>query len=494
MNILSLLNGIPYVVLQDPMQNLEDLEVDTVVDHTDAVYPQSLFLCLSTEPEATQKYLEMAADKGAAAALISTELSDMPEKLPVLRVKRLAMLAGRIAAQNLRWPSQHMHVIGITGTNGKTSTAVMTHHICRIAGIKAGLLGTIENTVNGCAEETTNTTLPAVPLQRVLAQMRDGDTKVVIMEVSSHAIEQYRVGGVIYETAVFTNLTQDHLDYHGTMSHYAAVKARMFRVCRRALINGDDPRWQYYAEASSGTVYTYGLGAHVDFRASQIQETEDGIAFQWSYRGQTLGELRYPAPGHFQVYNVLAAATAAWLEGIEASLIAQALDVEKPLVRGRFQQLKSRDGLRVIVDYAHTPDGLEKVLQTCRRLTRGRVITVFGCGGNRDRGKRPLMGQIADRYSDWILLTSDNPRYEDPAAIMKEIREGVTDTFCNMIEDRKMAIQNAVLKADPEDLILVAGKGHETVQYIRDRKIPCDDIENVNTALRKREAERCRES
>lgn len=484
MEILQVLNGIPYIVLQGEPKGIEILDI---ADHTAVVTGQCLFICITDDGTAAARYLKEAEEKGAACAIVPVVPDILPERLVVLQVKRLRQLAGRIAAQYLKWPSQHMHVIGVTGTNGKTSTTALLHHILTCRGVNAGLLGTIENCINGNCESTENTTLPAVPLQKLLNRMRGGGTKAVVMEVSSHALDQDRVGGIIYETAIFTNLTQDHLDYHKTMDRYAMAKGKLFQYCRKALLNGDDPRWKQYAEMASGSVYTYGMGSHVDFRARNIEMDLHGLRFQWSFRGESLGWLQYPSPGRFQVYNVLAAAAAAWLEGITPDDIVRALDVEQPLVRGRFQELKSLDGITVIVDYAHTPDGLKQVLRSCKELVTGRVITVFGCGGNRDRGKRPLMGEIAGEYSDIVVITSDNPRDEDPIQIMQEIRQGIKkQVSCEMIANRTEAIQYAIQTAQASDLVLIAGKGHETVQWIRGRKVALDDIQCAKAALEKR--------
>lgn len=486
MRIVELIGQIPYLVLQGDPQNTR---ITGITDYSGRVEPGNLFLCFAGRTTNGTRYLQEAWDRGAVAALTETVPESIPKGLTVLQVSSLSECAGRIAAAFYGWPSEAMAGVGITGTNGKTSTAILLHHILQEAKIRTGLIGTIDNYVGSHPEPAVHTTPQAAELQMLLARMRDVGTEKVVMEVSSHALDQDRDDGMKYAIGVFTNLTQDHLDYHKTMERYAAAKAKLFARCDMGLLNGDDSWWRYYARHCRKRWYTFGFGPDTDFRAVSAAWNADGVAFQWYFRSRYLGYISYPAPGRFQIYNLLAAASAAWLLGIPETAVCQALAVETPLVEGRFERVYASDGLQVIVDYAHTPDGLEQAMKSARDISQGKLITVFGCGGNRDQSKRSIMGELAGRYSDKVIVTSDNPRWEDPEAIMEDIVKGLKNTSTEYITlvDRGEAIMKAVTEADAHDIILVAGKGHEKVQQLGDSRIAFDDAAKVREAINRRQ-------
>lgn len=459
------------------------------------VQPGDLFLCLPGFTVDGHDYAAQAVGKGASALVVEREL-DIP--IPQLLVKDARLAMAILSDQLFASPSRQLNMIGITGTNGKTTTSYLIEKILEDSGVPTGLIGTIQMRYNGKTVPMSGTTPEAVDLQKKLRLMVDEGVKSCVMEVSSHALEQGRVKGTDFRTAVFTNLTQDHLDYHHTMEQYRDAKALLFSRLgnaynedpnsrKYAVLNTDDPASEYFSKATAAEVITYGLEQGADVRASQIAITAKGTSFHVNtFRGEADIQLRMV--GKFNVYNALAAIAATLLEGVPLEQIRKSLE-SVPGVDGRVEAVEAGQPFAVIVDYAHTPDGLENVLRSVKEFAKGRIVCVFGCGGDRDRTKRPLMGEIAARYSDHVFVTSDNPRTEDPAVILKDIEQGLLEAgisreIYDMIEDRREAIFKAIEMASPEDVVLIAGKGHETYQIIGKTSFDFDDRIVAKEAIR----------
>lgn len=395
-------------------------------------------------------------------------------------------------------PSEKLRLAGVTGTNGKTTIAFLIHHIMKMEWHRAGLLGTILVDDGETQAIAKHTTPGAIELNGILAKFRDNACRGAVMEVSSHGIHQKRVHHIAFDAAVFTNLTQDHLDYHGTMEKYMQAKASWFHDLAAnpqgkkpaAIINTDDAHGNDLAKELDGKmpVIRYGFNVNCDFRGNNFQQKRDGMSFELSAKGKTF-LVRAPLIGRFNAYNLLAAIAAASACGIKPRQAIAAL-ADSPQVPGRMENVGNAGGATVFVDYAHTPDALENACRTLRELDPRRLITVFGCGGDRDKAKRPLMAAAAARFSDGLVITSDNPRSEDPLAIISDIEKGLPKK-CSFISvpDRSEAIETAMKNALSGDIVLIAGKGHETYQQFADHTIDFDDRKKASLALRNRATE-----
>jgi UDP-N-acetylmuramoyl-L-alanyl-D-glutamate--2,6-diaminopimelate ligase len=461
------------------------------------VKPGDLFFCLPGHTVDGHDYAAEAVARGAAALVVERLL---PLGVPQIVVKDSRMALAVMADRFYGSPSARVKVIGVTGTNGKTTTTHLIESILQEAGRTCGVIGTIEARFAGRSLPMSSTTPDCLELQRLLAGMAAEGTDYCAMEVSSHALEQGRVKGVKFRTAIFTNLTQDHLDYHGTMERYAAAKELLFSRLGNvypaepdersyAVLNADDPASAAFARATAAETVTYGIDRPADVRAEDIRITARGTSFRAvTFRGEADVALRLV--GKFNVYNALAAIAAALLEDIPLEVVKAGLE-RVAGVPGRVEAVDAGQPFAVIVDYAHTPDGLENVLRAVKEIAERRLILVFGCGGDRDRGKRPIMGKIGARYADYCILTSDNPRTEQPEAILDDIEAGLREDRVppdryERIADRRAAIEKAVEMASPGDVVLIAGKGHETYQIIGDRRIDFDDRLVAGEAIRRR--------
>ncbi len=454
-----------------------EMNIEGICYDSRQVQAGDLFVAVKGYQTDGHQYIDQALAAGAIAVVLQDEVPVTPGVV-VIKVsdsrKALALLADAF----YEFPSQKVTMVGVTGTNGKTTTTHLIAAIWRKAGVKPGVIGTIHNVVGDKVLPVTNTTPESLELQKLLAQMVDEGVGGVAMEVSSHALALNRVTGVDYRVAVFTNLTQDHLDFHGTMEEYLAAKAKLFQTeIEYAVINIDDPAAVKLTQVSRGKVYTYGIDQPADVVAKDIEVTPQGVSYTvqgpWGEH-----KLALKLTGRFNVYNSLAAYTAAMAMGYPAQTVTAALN-QVPGVAGRFELVDKGQGFAVVVDYAHTPDGLENILTTARQITSGKLITVFGCGGDRDRTKRPIMGEIAARYSDLSVVTSDNPRTEDPEAIVQDVVPGVQRIASPkdylVIVDRRQAIRRAIELAQDGDVVVIAGKGHEDYQIIGKTKYPFDD-------------------
>lgn len=451
-----------------------------------------LFVCIPGATVDGHDYIVQAAKNGAVCALVEREIA-VPEGMARLKVADVRAAVRQIAPFFYDYPGRRMRLIGITGTNGKTTTSYLIRAILREAGFRVGLIGTIQAMIDDEALPVKNTTPDVVDLQGLLALMAERGARYAVMEVSSHALDQGRTAGCEFDTAVFTNVTQDHLDYHKTFENYIAAKAKLFALVgadgavkrgKAAVVNADDAAGVAMLAACSCSASTYGVRSG-DLRAEDIRVTAQGASFTVTGAFGRL-PLALKITGIFNVYNTLAAVGAALAEGIAPKTIRAALE-KCTGVPGRFELVDAGQDFSVIVDYAHTPDGLENILKTARQIAERRIITVFGCGGDRDRTKRPIMGRIAAELSDVVIATSDNPRTEDPEFILSQVEEGVLPALAgkehHKITDRRAAIFAAIRLAQPGDIVVIAGKGHETYQILKDRTIHFDDKEVAREAI-----------
>ncbi|HTJ76964.1 MAG TPA: UDP-N-acetylmuramoyl-L-alanyl-D-glutamate--2,6-diaminopimelate ligase, partial [Acidimicrobiales bacterium] len=433
-------------------------EIVSVAYHTEGVVPGALFCCVPGDQVDGHEFAPQAVRAGAVA-LLCQRFVDVDDDVPQIVVDDVRAAMAQAAAALFDHPSHRLAVVGVTGTNGKTTTTHLLRAVLEADGRRAGVIGTLSG---------ARTTPPSPELQCHLAELADAGFDAVAMEVSSHALVQHRVDAVRFRVAVFTNLSQDHLDYHGTMDDYFAAKATLFDPERAdvAVVNADDPWGRRLLAAARLPTRPFSLAEAVDLHLDR-----QGSSFRWE--GEPV-RLRIPGPAN--VANALAAAAAARELGVSPAVVAAGLS-ELVSVPGRNEAVDRGQPFTVLVDYAHTPDGLEQALSGARALAAGgRVVVVFGCGGDRDRAKRPLMGEVATRLADLAVLTSDNPRSEDPAAIIDQVRAGVTRPDVLVVEpDRRAAIALALSAARPGDLVLIAGKGHETTQVIGSESLPFDD-------------------
>ena len=466
------------------LESRADLEQDITEICYDSrkVTPGSLFVAISGFAADGNRFIPMALEKGAAA-VITAKKPEGPVPYILVESDRLAL--AKAACNFYGHPAQDMTLIGITGTNGKTSATLLLKQVLETClGAKVGLIGTMSNIIGQQQIPTERTTPESLELQQLFAQMRDAGCTHVVMEVSSHALTLERVGGVRFDVGAFTNLTEDHLDFHKTMDAYCQAKAELFHRCDQAVINGDDPYSSQMVAAAQCPVLMTSLEGKGQLLAEDPQYHGDGVTFTARWEGEQV-QVRLPIPGRFSVYNALTVLGIAKVLGISLSDSAAALS-QAHGVKGRVEVVPT-PGMpyTVLIDYAHTPDGLENVLTAVRGFCKGRLIAVFGCGGDRDPMKRPIMGHIGVGLSDFAVITSDNPRTEDPMTIISHIQNGVKpeDGEYIVIEDRRKAIRYAMDIGQKDDIIVLAGKGHETYQDIGGHKYHLDEREEVAAHL-----------
>ncbi|MGH9488614.1 MAG: UDP-N-acetylmuramoyl-L-alanyl-D-glutamate--2,6-diaminopimelate ligase [Terriglobales bacterium] len=431
-------------------------------------------------------FIPQAEEHGAS--LIISELPPAPSAR--LAWVQVAVARQALALASANWfqhPARRLRLVGVTGTNGKTTTTFLVEAMLRQAGFTTGLLGTVEYHIAGAVLPSPHTTPESWDLQQLLARMTVDGCQVAALEVSSHALALERVYACPFEVAVFTNLTQDHLDFHLSMENYAAAKRRLFQgegapPPRAAVVNGDDPAVAAMLRGYAGQVLRFGFGPGADLRACALEHQPEGTHFHLEGPGGFYADIASPLVGRFNVLNTLAALGVGWSLGLQPRALAAGV-ARWPRVRGRFERVACGQPFTVLVDYAHTPDALTHVLAAARELTRGRLRLVFGCGGDRDRGKRMLMGRAAQEGADWVLLTSDNPRSEDPQAIIADILAGNPPPEGGTDIDRRRAIATALRSAQPGDTVILAGKGHETHQILGNERLHFDDVEEARAAL-----------
>ncbi len=456
-----------------------EVAVSGLAYSTQSVTPGTLFFCVPGFRVDGHDFAPQAVERGAVALVCQRPLG---LGVPEIVVPDVRAAMGPAAARFHGDPTSSLDVVGITGTNGKTTTAFLVRHLLEADGRATGLLGTVKQVVGGVEEEVERTTPEAIDLQATFRRMLEAGDRACVMEVSSHALELGRAAGIHFACRVFTNLTQDHLDFHPSMEEYFAAKRRLFEGPGPAVVNVDDS-WGRRIAAEVETT-TFAIARDADYRARDVRFDLTVSEFVLDGPDGTF-DLRSPLPGLFNVQNVLAAVAAARALGVPMDTIAAALP-GFGRVPGRFEPVDEGQDFGVLVDYAHTPDSLENVLRAAREITGGRLLVVFGAGGDRDRAKRPLMGEAARRLADLAIVTSDNPRSEDPAAIVDEVMAGAGPGAMREV-DRRRAIALAVAEAGTGDVVVVAGKGHEQGQEFEDgRKEPFDDVTVVREALRAR--------
>lgn len=473
------------VCLTEARGNLEK-DITGVSIDSRKVRPGDLFVAVKGTLTDGHEYISKAIEKGAAAVLVSGPVSaEAPEGVTFVRVADTEAVAGEAATAFFGRPTERLRLVGVTGTNGKTTVATLLYHLFRALGYKCGLCSTVCNYIDGEALPTDHTTPDLVTLNELLARMVAAGCEYVFMECSSHAIHQKRIGGLRFAGGIFTNLTRDHLDYHKTFDNYRDAKKAFFDLLPRdafAVTNADDRNGGVMVQNTQAQVRTYSTRTAADFKGRILEESIEGMLLDMDGR-----EVSVRFVGRFNVSNLLAVYGAAVMLGGDRDEVLRVLSTLHP-VNGRFEAIRSPKGVSAIIDYAHTPDALENVLTAIAEVTKGKgkVITVCGAGGNRDKGKRPLMAREAANRSDRVIITSDNPRFEDPQAIIDDMLAGLDEeqrTKVISIVDRREAIRAAVMMSASGDVILVAGKGHEPYQEIKGEKTHFDDHEEVRAAF-----------
>ena len=470
-----------------PLEVIGETDKNIIGVHSDSrkVEKDSLFVAVRGVTTDGHKYIPVVASTHVGAIVCEDLPSTLEKGITYVRVANSAEALGMLASAWYGHPSSKLKLVGVTGTNGKTTTATLLYEMAKLEGYKAGLLSTVCNYIQDRAIPTTHTTPDPLTLNELLAEMVEAGCDYAFMEVSSHAAQQHRIAGLKFKGGIFSNLTRDHLDYHGTVENYINAKKMFFDILPEdafALVNIDDKVGMYMTQNTRAKVYTYSLRAEADFRCKILETRLDGTLLDLDNN-----EIEVGFTGRFNAYNLTAVYGAAILTGFPREEVAVNMSRLVP-VAGRFQTFRSADGVTAIVDYAHTPDALVNVLDTIREVVgaEGKITTVVGAGGNRDHGKRPMMAREAACRSDLLLLTSDNPRDENPDDIIADMRAGLTEdelrrTIC--ITDRREAIKTAVRMAAPGTVILIAGKGHEPYQEVKVVRHHFDDREEVEREL-----------
>lgn len=469
MELKKLLKGIDYKIVN----GLDKMEIESIQYDSRKIKSGDVFFAIEGFNVDGHEYIDKAVEKGAKVIVIQKDVETIAN-ITYIKVentrKALAIAAGNYYDN----PSKKMKIIGITGTNGKTTSAFMIKAILEEKGYKVGLIGTIANYIGQEEIHTDKTTPESLELHQLFSEMIEKGVNYCVMEVSSHSLELHRVYGIEFVEGIFTNLTRDHLDFHKTFDNYFKAKAKLFSMSKNSIINVDDSYGKSIVEMVNKNITTYSIEEPSDLTGENLKLHSRGIEFKLNYNNEEVF-IKLSIPGKYNVYNALGCIGATLNEGIDIYTIKAAL--EKVTVPGRCEIITMNSNLNfdVIIDYSHTPDSLENILNNVREFTKGRLICVFGCGGDRDRTKRPIMGKIGGDLSDYAIITSDNPRTEDPNGILKEIVQGIESNNYEVIENRRDAIKRAIEIAEKGDIIVVAGKGHETYQILKDKTIDFDE-------------------
>ena len=458
-----------------------EIEIESICYDSRKAGKNCVFVCIVGFETDGHKYIDKALEQGACAIVVQngSELPKIPENITVVYSDDTRKMLAAMSQSYFSHPEKKLKMIGVTGTNGKTTVTTLIKSMLEFEQKSVGLIGTNANYINDKVLPTERTTPESYELYELLNQMVSEGVEYVIMEVSSHSLELFRVYGIEFLVGAFTNLTQDHLDFHKTMENYKNAKKKLFDVSKNAVINIDDAVGKEYAARLSCPVFTCSIGDDASFTAKDIKISARGVIFDMLYE-EKIHKVRLGIPGKFSVYNALVALGCVVATGISVERAIEALTFAKG-VMGRCETVYTNTDYTVIIDYAHTPDGLENIISTVKEFCDGRVITLFGCGGDRDRTKRPIMGRVAATLSDFCIVTSDNPRTEEPTEIIKDIMVGVNETDCEhiVIENRREAIGYALSIAKRGDCIILAGKGHETYQIIGKTKNHFDEREVI---------------
>ena len=481
MKLKKLLKDIPV----KQIKGSKEIEITGICVNSKMAAPGNLFIAKRGFLDDGNRYIPEALSAGSAAVL--TDMYDPSLKnITQVIVSNVTEIEGMIAAQYYQFPSDDLLMVGITGTNGKTTTSFLVKYILDKFRGPCGLIGTIEYIIGEHRYQATRTTPDVTTNQKMLREMVMQGCRSAVMEVTSHALDQHRVDNIDYDIALFTNLTLDHLDYHHNMDNYCLAKSMLFQslgsgsrkkkdaFSKVAIVNADSPWHKRMIEKCTVKIMTYAIENSADLRASDIQLASSGTAFKITFQGKTLPCV-IPLVGRFNVYNSLAAIAVALNQGFDLPTIIELIATAHP-VSGRLEAVPNKLGLKIYVDFAHSDDALINVLECLQELRKGRIITVFGCGGDRDQSKRPKMAQAVEDFSDLGVVTSDNPRTEDPAAICRDIVAGFKSKDRYIVElDRREAIKKAIDLAKPDDILLIAGKGHETYQIFSHKIVEFDD-------------------
>lgn len=461
--------------------SVSEVEITGITCNSLKVKKGYAFVCIVGTVQDGHKYAASALENGAAVIIAQRDLGIENQVV----VEDTRTVYSEICEKWFGNPADSLKLVGVTGTNGKTSVTYMLKKILETAGFKVGLIGTIQNMIGDETVASHNTTPDAYELNSLFALMKAKGCTYVIMEASSHALDQKRIYNLNFEAAIFTNLTQDHLDYHKTMENYLAAKKKLFRMCKTAIINNDDPYASELKEGLDCRIVTYSTGNDSTYSAKAIKYKPASVEYEL-VSDSIISHIKVKTGGRFTVYNSMCAAVCALELGIPLDRAVQAIGSLEG-VKGRAEVVPSDRDFTIIIDYAHTPDGLKNILETFKECEKNRLIVVFGCGGDRDKTKRPIMGNIAVHNADYVIVTSDNPRTEEPMAIIDDILTGMagTKTPYKVIENRIEAIKFAVSIAVKDDIIVLAGKGHETYQILKDGTIHLDEREVVAEALGK---------
>lgn len=489
------IRGGKMIKLQELLKVLEykELNQDLDIDIAGITYDSRkveegyLFVAITGFKSDGHQFIANAVENGAKAIIVEKDAE--ASGVAVIKVEDSRKALAQLSAKFYGYPSKELTVVGVTGTNGKTTTTYLIESMLKELGIKTGLIGTIKTKIGDKEEDASRTTPESVDLQRIFAEMLEDGVTHAVMEVSSHALELDRVLGVDFDRQVFTNLSQDHLDFHESFEDYLAAKIKLFKMNDKpSIINVDDVRSEAIIKEARGEVISYSINSEADLKAEEIEVNKKGVSYTLKTNQEKLA-IKLNLTGRFNVYNSLAAIGTVYSLGFSLAEIKKGLEKIEG-VPGRFQIINEGQDFGVIVDYAHTPDGMENVLNTASEFTKGRKIVVFGCGGDRDRTKRPIMGRIGVTLGDFAIVTSDNPRSEEPMAIIEDIKAGIEEEGkvegeeYIIIEDRATAIKEAIKLAKSEDIVIIVGKGHETYQILKDKTIDFDDREIAREAIK----------
>ncbi len=473
MTLTQLLAGVEILSVQGNI----DVKISGIAFNSAEVKPGDVFVCIKGFKNDGHDYAEDALEKGAVAIIAEKEIKETAATTVVVKNTRYALSCA--AAVFYDYPYKKFKLLGVTGTNGKTTTTYLVKSILENCGHRVGLIGTNQNMIGNEVIPSHHTTPDSLELMQLFDKMTKEGVTSVVMEVSSHSLALDRVASCRFDIGAFTNVTQDHLDFHRTMENYIDAKSILFKKCGTGVFNIDDDAYEKLSSGCNCNTLTYSAKKEADLRAQNIEYRATGVEFDLNYKGEC-ERVSLAIPGGFSVYNALTAAGCCLAAGLSLKEIASGLKTAKG-VKGRIEVVQTNTDYTVIIDYAHTPDGLLNILNAIKGFAKGRVVTLFGCGGDRDKTKRPQMGRIAGQLSDFCIVTSDNPRSEEPGAIIEDILAGMRETDCRyaVVENRFEAIEFALDNAKPDDIILLAGKGHEPYQILKDRTIVFDEREIV---------------